>query len=105
MSLTKSLISSLAFLAMLPSFAWAAGDAANGQALAQVWCANCHVVDVSASGKDVVPSLAEIARRGAPDQLRARAFLAAPHPPMPNFSLARQQIDDIVAYLNSLTKH
>jgi hypothetical protein len=26
----------------------------------------------------------------------------SPHPPMPNISLSRQQIDDIVAYLSSL---
>jgi mono/diheme cytochrome c family protein len=32
-----------------------------------------------------------------------RAWLADPHPPMPNFNLSRQQIDDIVAYLDSLT--
>jgi len=89
-------------LGVLPSLAWAAGDAARGHALARVWCSNCHLVEGSAEGKDVAPPLAQIAKRGAPNQLRARAFLSAPHPPMPNFDLARRQIDDIVAYLNSL---
>lgn len=89
---------------ILPGVANAAGDPARGQALARIWCANCHIVEGNASGKDVVPPLAEIARRGAPDQLQARAFLQSPHPPMPNFDLARQQIDDIVAYLNSLAR-
>jgi mono/diheme cytochrome c family protein len=88
----------------LPAGAWAAGDAARGEALARIWCANCHIVDGNASGRDSAPSLPEIAKRGAPNQLRARAFLAAPHPPMPNFDLARPQIDDIVAYLNSLSR-
>ncbi|HKT20349.1 MAG TPA: cytochrome c [Stellaceae bacterium] len=81
----------------------AAGDAARGEALAQTWCANCHVVEPgSTAAKDTAPSLREIARRGGPDQIEARTFLNAPHPPMPNFDLARAQIDDVVAYLKSL---
>jgi mono/diheme cytochrome c family protein len=92
----------LAALALLPSAAWAAGNAANGEALTRVWCANCHVTDSSNSGRDSAPSLSEVAQRGTPDQMRARIFLSSPHPPMPNFNLARQQIDDIVAYLKTL---
>ncbi len=89
-------------LALLPHLAWAAGDPDRGQALAQLWCVNCHVV--GNSGKDTAPPLAEIARRGDRTQREARAFLNAPHPPMPNFNLANQQIDDIVAYLQSLAQ-
>lgn len=91
-------------LAMLSSSAWAAGDVARGHALAEVWCSNCHIVDADGNGKDAAPPFPVIARRGWPDQRVARAFLNAPHPPMPNFDLARAQIDDIVAYLNSLAK-
>jgi mono/diheme cytochrome c family protein len=32
-----------------------------------------------------------------------RGWLADPHPPMPNLNLSRQEIDDILAYLESLT--
>ena len=92
----------LASFVFLPHFAWAAGDPDRGRALAQVWCVNCHVV--GNSGKDTAPPLAEIARRGDPAQREARAFLNAPHPPMPNFNLANQQIDDLVAYLQSLAQ-
>lgn len=105
MSLRTSLSVVLVGLALLPSAAWAAGNAANGEALARVWCANCHVVGNSTTGKDTAPPLPEVAQRGAPDQVQARVFLSSPHPPMPNFNLARQQIDDIVAYLNSLIRH
>ena len=31
-----------------------------------------------------------------------RAFLVAPHPPMPNFNLPREQIEDLVAHIKSL---
>ncbi len=91
-------------LAMLSASAWAAGDTARGRVLAEVWCSDCHIVDADGNGKDAAPPFAAIARRGWPAQRIARAFIAAPHPPMPNFDLARAQIDDIVAYLNSLAK-
>lgn len=104
MGFVKPLMVVLAGLVLLPGVAWAAGDAAKGRALARLWCSDCHLVDADSSGKDTAPPLAEIAQRGAPDQLEARSFIAAPHPPMPNFDLAREQIDDIVAYLNSLAK-
>ncbi len=102
MAFANRLLPGLMALVLLPGVAWAAGDAARGAALARVWCADCHVVDNSSNGKDTAPPLPEIAQHGAPHQIEARAFLMAPHPPMPNFDLARQQIDDIVAYLNSL---
>jgi len=104
MWLRKYVFCCTAALLLAPGAASAGGDAARGEAYAQIWCANCHLVDPAHAGKDSAPPLAEIARRGKPDQLQARAFLNAPHPPMPNFDLARQQVDDIVAYLNSLVQ-
>ena len=82
--------------------AHAAGDVARGQALANAWCAGCHIVDRKGTGTDAAPPFPSIANRNAPEQRSPGAFLSAPHPPMPDFNLAREQIDDIVAYLNSL---
>jgi cytochrome c len=82
--------------------AHAAGDVARGQALAKAWCVSCHIVDRKGTGTDVAPPFPKIADNGTPDQRDPKAFLAAPHPPMPDFNLARQQIEDIVAYLDSL---
>ena len=101
-TLAPRLVLIVAALSAAPSIGWAAGDAARGETLARVWCVNCHIVGGSESGKDTAPPLPEVAKRGAPDELQARAFLAAPHPPMPNFNLSRQEIDDIVAYLKEL---
>jgi len=81
---------------------WAAGDPARGHTLAQTWCSSCHTIERGGTGKDSAPPFASIAARGKPEQREARTFLNAPHPPMPNFNLARSEIDDIVAYLNSL---
>jgi mono/diheme cytochrome c family protein len=84
--------------------AQAEGDATKGHALARQWCTGCHVVDEGGPGPDTAPPFATIARRQGGDHAWVRAWLAAPHPPMPNFNLTRQQIADIVAYLDSLTK-
>ena len=53
-------------------------------------------------GADTAPPFAAIANdpKRSPDALRA--WLARPHPPMPNMNLTRTEISDIVAYLLSL---
>ncbi len=80
----------------------AAGDAEAGHALAQQWCTSCHVVEEGGKGPDTAPPFSAIARRHAGDPDWVRAWLSSSHPPMPNFNLAREHIDDIVAYLASL---
>ena len=82
----------------------AAGDVDAGKALAQTWCKSCHVVDRTSGGTDVVPPFAAIAsdRTLTPDRLRA--FLANPRHPMPNPQLANTEIEDLVAYIQSLKR-
>lgn len=90
-------------LNLIPMHGSAAGNAEGGHVLARVWCSSCHVVDASSiEGRDTAPSFADIARRRAGDRTWLRAWLIAPHPPMPNFNLSRQEIDNIIAYLESL---
>lgn len=83
--------------------ALAAGDVAAGQELARRWCAGCHVIDRSRQGSDAAPPFVAIARQNPETRGWLRAWLTAPHPPMPNFNLSRRQIDDIIAYLDSLS--
>ena len=53
------------------------------------------------SGGDVGPTFEQIAGKGQGlDWLDA--FLADPHPPMPDMSLTRQEIRDLRAYVESL---
>ncbi|WP_367196599.1 cytochrome c family protein [Amorphus sp. 3PC139-8] len=83
--------------------ALAAGDPAHGHQLAQQWCASCHVVDQDqATASADVASFYTIAKSEnlTPDGLSA--FLADPHPVMPNMSLSRGEIADLVAYIVSL---
>jgi mono/diheme cytochrome c family protein len=80
--------------------ACAAGDPEQGHALAKTWCSGCHAVEPGGVQRDApAPPFPSIAAQH-PEQLRA--FLTSPHPPMPNFNLSRSQIDDLVAYIQSL---
>ena len=84
------------------SSARAGGDATHGAVIAKRWCANCHVVSADqTSAKVDVPTFADIARRQRDDRALS-GFLVDPHPPMPNLSLSRQEIDDVVSYIRSL---
>jgi cytochrome c len=78
-------------------------DAARGGQLAQQWCASCHVIDSNAGGavQEGPPSFKTVAHSGmTADQLRA--FLSHPHGAMPDLSLTRAEIDDLIAYIDTL---
>jgi mono/diheme cytochrome c family protein len=83
--------------------AWA-GDPAEGRAIAERWCSSCHVAGSRGGGTDAVPTLESISNdpRRSPEWVRQ--WLNDPHPPMPNLPLTRAQIDDVVAYLESLSR-
>ena len=78
-------------------------DASKGGQLAQQWCANCHVVRGNPTGAipQGPPSFQTIARSNMTvDQLRA--FLSHPHGAMPDLSLTRAEIDDLIGYMATL---
>ncbi|OHV79943.1 cytochrome c family protein [Ensifer sp. LCM 4579] len=79
----------------------AAADWANGERIAERWCAGCHVVAPGQSrGSDMVPTFAEIGSSKRLDEAALTAFLADPtHSRMPPLSLARSEIADLVAYI------
>jgi mono/diheme cytochrome c family protein len=74
-----------------------------GHEIARNWCSGCHVVEAGgASGSDAAPPLPAVAQNPALSPDRLRAWLADPHPPMPNLSLTRDEIEALVAYIGSL---
>ena len=91
---------------LLSSLSWSglaqAQDAVRGQALAERWCANCHVIDTGAAGnaQQGPPPLPTTARNLSAGQLRA--FLSHPHGKMPDLSLTRAEIGDLIAYIEQL---
>lgn len=94
----------LALLTMLASTAQAQGDPRKGRTLARSWCTGCHLVEPSGLGSDTAPPFAIIANDPARTPPRLKRWLADPHPPMPNLKLSNREIDDLVAYLESLKK-
>lgn len=78
-------------------------DPAAGRAIALRWCSACHLATPDQRTATAgVPPFAEIARRHAGATGMLEGFLADPHPPMPDLSLTRQEIRDLVAYIGSL---
>ena len=83
--------------------AQAAADPAEGRALAERWCAACHLVSPEqATAMDGVPSFREIAEREDLDPRALAYYLVLPHPPMPDMALSRREIDALVAYIETL---
>lgn len=80
-----------------------AADPARGRELANQWCASCHLVSVDqTSATTEAPPFATIAGRSADEMAALAGFLADPHPPMPDLSLSREEIRDILSYIASL---
>ena len=81
------------------------GDAAAGKRLAETWCASCHLISAEqASATTEAPPFATIAERQPGAYGWIEAFLADPHPPMPDLSLTRAEIRDLTAYIASLAR-
>jgi mono/diheme cytochrome c family protein len=92
--------SCLVILCALSVPALARADAGGGRALAERWCAACHLIDAGSRGPVAQgpPSFQSIARSGQ-SEAQLRAFLTKPHGAMPDLALSRAEIDDLIAYI------
>lgn len=90
------------------------GDAVRGEALAEDWCAKCHKTQPGvrdpltiemprlvgeAPTVVEVPAFQAVADDPAATEAALRAFLRTPHRNMPDFRLAPDETDDLVAYI------
>jgi len=79
------------------------GDATAGRVVAQTWCAGCHAVEARpAASSDPAPGFAIAANRPGVTADGLSTYLAEPHGRMPNLSLSRTDIANVVAYLLSM---
>jgi mono/diheme cytochrome c family protein len=87
----------------LPAFA-GTGDPVVGRHLAVSVCANCHVVPDSGrkTAMDAAPPFDTIANDPAMTDERLRHFLNQPHSQMPPIAIARQEVEDVIAYLRTM---
>jgi len=81
------------------------GDIEAGRRLAEVWCNNCHLTGAGTQGRaaDAAPSFPSIARMPSTTALSLRALLQTPHVLMPDYYLSRDEQDDVIAHILSLS--
>ena len=81
------------------------GDAAEGHRLAEVYCARCHAIGLTGeSTHPMSPPFRELSRAypiNALEEAFAEGVLVG-HPDMPEFQLEPAQIDDLLAYIQSI---
>ncbi|MBV8121240.1 MAG: cytochrome c, partial [Alphaproteobacteria bacterium] len=87
-----AVVNTLSMLLMLAAFGAqvARADVAGGRAIAQLWCAGCHVIGGTQTGTvpQGPPSFIGIAKSGL-DNNQLRTFLTHPHGAMPDLALTR----------------
>jgi cytochrome c len=79
-----------------------AADADAGRAFVLRSCTSCHSTETATTASDHAPPLSSLAKANKERPAWVRGWLMNPHPPMPNINLSRVEIDNIVAYLNTL---
>jgi mono/diheme cytochrome c family protein len=101
-ALLASLLAASALLHPSSPAMAAAGRPDAGRLLITTSCTSCHTAPAAQSGTDVAPPFAAIARNNRGNSTWIRLWLTDPHPPMRGINLTRQQIEDVIAYLESL---
>ena len=97
-----TIVTMLVFAALPTQAATNPGNTNAGRDLVLRSCTTCHAVNETTSASDGAPPLSYIARDNKERPAWIRGWLMDPHPPMPGIMLSRQQINDIIAYLDSL---
>lgn len=99
-------IAAFVMLYRAPAGAADAEQVKRGGALANTWCAGCHVTGANSqrSAADIAPTFADIANNKAISDARIRGVLNRPHGRMPTDALTARQIDDVVTYILSLRR-
>lgn len=93
----------MAAVFLLPGSAFAQGPE-TGRALAERWCASCHIIDrapatATANG---LPSFPAIAAKPSTTKQSLDQFLSSEHTRMPDFSLGRYERNALSDYILSL---
>jgi mono/diheme cytochrome c family protein len=87
--------------------ALAAGDAAKGREVAERWCSRCHVVSAAKpyGGIDSTPSFLLMSEH--PDDYRPRVLTLKARPPHKALDLdelSNDDLEDLIAYIDSLER-
>jgi mono/diheme cytochrome c family protein len=93
-----------AVLSVIGAMPASAGDAANGQSIAEQRCARCHVIARGGAFKLKPPSFQAIAIYRTADDIWQRIIAPNPHSNMPEvqWTLTPDEVQDLIAYITSL---
>ena len=81
---------------------WVA-DASRGQRLSESLCASCHLVG-SGKTSGAIAGMPSFRTFSELPNKRILSALIMPHTPMPNIQLTRNEIADIIAYIDDLRR-
>ena len=81
------------------------GNAAEGLRFVETWCSGCHPVTLRAARTGgIAPDFGTIAERPETNAQALKVFFNSSHPLMPNFQLAPDEANDVIAYILSLKR-
>ena len=83
------------------------GDASAGHAFARQACVACHVVEAGKPAPrhtPIGPAFPAIANTPGMTATALHVFLTTSHPKMPNVILTPAEMDDVIAYILSLSR-
>jgi cytochrome c2 len=101
---TSAVVLALGFAVSLPAFSQELGNAKQGQMLADTVCSECHAVKKTAlrSPNNHAPTFTSIANTPGMSPMAVRVWLRSAHREMPNLVLKEDEVDNIIAYLQTL---
>ncbi|MGD9507664.1 MAG: cytochrome c [Geminicoccaceae bacterium] len=101
----RTILAALCLLAATAARAQESADIEAGKKLAELHCSRCHAIgETDQSLMDGAPPFRELGQRYPIEDLAealAEGIMTA-HPQMPVFTFTPEQIDDLLAYLDSL---
>ena len=104
--MVRSTVSFLIVMACVQAALAQQRDPTPGRRLAERECASCHAVkpgEIEGSPLRTAPPFQLVARMASTTELALRVFLRTSHAGMPNLQFNEQEIDDLVAYITSLS--
>jgi cytochrome c2 len=100
----SAVVFAVGFTVSLPAFSQELGSVKQGQMLAETVCSECHAVKKTAlrSPNDHAPTFSSIANTPGMSPMAVRVWLRSAHREMPNLVLKDDEVDNVIAYLQTL---
>ena len=86
------------------AFAQELGNPARGRQVAEMICSECHAIQKGATRSTNVnaPTFERVAKTPGMNAMALRVWLRSQHKEMPNIMLKDEEVDDVIAYVQTL---